>query len=105
MPLGFLVPLFLLGLLGLVVPVVVHLTRRRRARVVRFPSLLFLEQVPFRAESRRRIHHWLLFVIRALALALLAFAFARPFVRDDTALAVGEGGPTERVILLDRSWS
>lgn len=105
MPLGFLVPLFLVGLIGLAVPIVVHLTRRQRAKVVRFPSLMFLEKVPYQAENRRRIHHWLLLALRALALALLVLAFARPFVRDDAAVAIAGTGPTEHVVVLDRSYS
>ncbi|MBT8404095.1 MAG: BatA domain-containing protein [Gemmatimonadetes bacterium] len=105
MPLGFLVPLFLVGLVGVVVPIIVHLTRKQRADVVRFPSLMFLEKVPFQAESRRRIHHWFLLSLRAAALALLAAAFARPFVSDDAIAGAVGVGPTERVILLDRSYS
>ena len=35
---GLLAPLFLLGLAGLVVPIVVHLTERQRREVVDFPS-------------------------------------------------------------------
>ncbi|MEQ9568993.1 MAG: BatA domain-containing protein, partial [Longimicrobiales bacterium] len=105
MPLGFLVPLFLVGLAGIVVPIVVHLTRKQRAKVIRFPSLMFLEKVPYQAESRRRIHHWFLLALRALALALLALAFARPFLQDDEASALAGSGPTEHVVLLDRSYS
>lgn len=105
MPLGFLVPLFLVGLAGIVVPIVVHLTRKQRAKVIRFPSLMFLEKVPYTAESRRRIHHWFLLALRALALALLALAFARPFFQDDAAGALAGSGPTEHVVLLDRSYS
>lgn len=105
MPLGFLVPLFLVGLLGIVVPIVVHLTRKQRAKVIRFPSLMFLEKVPYQAESRRRIHHWFLLALRALALALLALAFARPFLQDDAAGALAGTGPIEHVVLLDRSYS
>ena len=60
MPFGFLVPAFLLGLAALAIPILVHLTRKQRAKVVEFPSLMFLERVPFRAESKRRIHHWLI---------------------------------------------
>lgn len=103
--LGFLVPLFLVGLVGLAVPVVVHLTRKQRAKVIRFPSLMFLEKVPYQAENRRRIHHWLLLALRALALALLVLAFARPFLRDDAATAIAGTGPTEHVVVLDRSYS
>ena len=105
MPLGFLVPLFLVGLAGIAVPIVVHLTRKQRAKVVQFPSLMFLEKVPYQAENRRRIHHWLLLAIRALALALLALAFARPFVPTEEGALLTGSGPAERVVLLDRSYS
>ena len=105
MPLGFLVPLFLLGFAALVIPILVHLTRKQRAKVVEFPSLMFLEQVPYRAESRRQIHHWFLLLLRALAVALIVAAFARPFFSDaELALATGVG-PREVVILVDRSYS
>jgi hypothetical protein len=105
MSLAFLVPLFLLGVAGIVVPIVVHLTRRQRRNVVHFPSLMFLEKIPYREQRRRRIQHWFLLSLRALALALLAFAFARPFVQD-TELGLGAtGGPREVVVLVDQSYS
>jgi len=66
---------------------------------------MFLERVPFRAEDRRRIHHWLLLLLRALAVALVVAAFARPFFRGSEIAAVAAGGPREVVILLDRSYS
>ncbi len=105
MGLGFLVPLALAAAAAIVVPIVVHLTRRRKSKVLRFPSIRFIEKVPYRAESRRRIHHWFLLSLRALAVLLIVAAFARPFVdRTDEATAAGTG-PTERVVLLDHSWS
>jgi hypothetical protein len=78
MSLTFLVPLFLLGVAGIVVPIVLHLTRRRRRQVVMFPSLMFLERIPFQEHRRRRIQHWFLLALRALALALLAVASPDP---------------------------
>ncbi|HSM61017.1 MAG TPA: BatA domain-containing protein, partial [Longimicrobiales bacterium] len=102
---AFLVPLFLLGLAGIAIPVVVHLTRRQRRQVVAFPSLMFLEKIPFQEQRRRRIQHWLLLSLRALALALLAVAFARPFMEDADLSATGATGPREVVVLLDRSYS
>ena len=103
-PLAFLVPAFLVGLAAIVIPVLVHLTRRQRAKILRFPSLMFLEKVPYKAESRRQIHHWVLLLMRALAVALLVAAFARPFfVRESDAGAAS--GPREVVILLDQSYS
>ena len=85
MSLALLVPLFLLGVAGVVVPIVLHLTRRQRRNLVQFPSLMFLEKIPYKEQRRRRIHYWFLLTMRALALALVAIAFARPFFQQDTA--------------------
>lgn len=102
---SFLAPLFLVGLVGLAVPVLVHLTRQERGKPVHFPSLMFLERIPFQEKSRRRIRHWLLLAVRAAAVALLVLAFARPFVRGGRLATVGGPGPEEVVILLDQSYS
>ena len=105
MSLVFLVPLFLLGVAGIVIPIIVHLTRRQRRNVVHFPSLMFLEKIPYQEQRRRRIQHWFLLTLRALALALLAIAFARPFL-DQSELGLGAGsGPREVVVLVDQSYS
>jgi len=105
MPLSFLVPAVLVGLLAIGIPVLVHLTRKQKAKVEPFPSLMFLERVPYQAESRRRIHHWLLLALRALAVVLIVLAFARPFVNDAEVSAGAGSGPTELVVLVDRSYS
>jgi hypothetical protein len=105
MSLAFLVPLFLAGVAAVVVPIVVHLTRRQRRNVVHFPSLMFLEKIPYQEQRRRRIQHWFLLSLRALALILVAAAFARPFLDRSGAEALGGGGPREVVVLIDRSYS
>jgi hypothetical protein len=105
MPLGFLVPLFLAGALAVAIPIWVHLTRKRRSLVVPFPSLMFLRQIPFKEDRRWAIHHWLLLTLRALVIILLVVAFARPFFSGESALATVGAGPTEVVVLLDRSYS
>jgi len=105
MSLTFLVPLFLLGIAGIAIPIILHLTRRQRRNVVGFPSLAFLRQIPFQEQRRRRIEHWLLLSLRALALALLAVAFARPLFEDPAVAGSGRGGPREVVVLLDESYS
>ena len=102
---GLLAPLFLLGLAGLVVPILVHLTERQRRKVVDFPSLMFLRKIPFRSSQRKKIHHWALLSIRALALALLVAAFSRPFFENDVVGIGSTLGPREVVVVLDRSYS
>lgn len=105
MGLGLLVPLFLLGLAGVVIPIIVHLTRRQRRNVVRFPSLMFLSRIPFREQRRRRLRHLFLLSLRLLALAAVVAAFTRPFVEDEDVDGFAGGGPREVVILVDRSYS
>lgn len=104
MPLAFLAPLFLAGLIGVAIPVLIHLTQRERRRALDFPSLMFLRRIPHRSVRRRRIRHWLLLVLRASAIILLAGAFARPLLER-----TGGAGPLatarEIAILLDRSYS
>jgi len=105
MSLAFLVPLFLAGIAGVVVPIIVHLTRRQRRNVVMFPSLMFLEKIPYQEQRRRRIQHWFLLSLRALALTLLAAAFARPFLQDSDVGLGAASGPREVVVLVDQSYS
>ncbi|MCH7532983.1 MAG: BatA and WFA domain-containing protein [Gemmatimonadetes bacterium] len=105
MSLALLVPLFLLGVAGVVVPIVLHLTRRQRRNLVHFPSLMFLERIPYQEQRRRRIHYWFLLSLRALALALVAVAFARPFFEQDTVGVGASSGPREVVVLIDQSYS
>ena len=106
MSLTFLAPLFLVGIAAIAVPIIVHLVNRERRNAIAFPSLMFLRRVPFKSVRRQRIRHRALFALRCLALALLALAFARPFVdRDARAGGAAGAGAREVVILLDRSYS
>ena len=101
---GLLAPAFLIGLAALAVPVVVHLWHRQRKDPIRFPSLMFLERIPFRTVRRQTLRDPLLFALRALALVILVLAFARPVLRDSDLLGSQEGA-REIVVLLDRSYS
>ncbi len=98
-------PWFLLGLAALAVPVLVHLTHRERRTVLRFPSLMFLERIPYQAVKRQRLRNLLLFALRCAAVALLALAFARPFLARRSGLLGAAGESRDVVVLLDRSYS
>ena len=106
MGLTFLAPLFLAGIAAVAVPVYLHLVQKERKEPVEFPSLMFLQRIPYRSVRRQRIRDWALLALRCLALVLLATAFARPFFRraDDVAVG-GAGAAREIVVLLDRSYS
>jgi Mg-chelatase subunit ChlD len=102
---GFVAPLVLLGLGALAVPIFVHLIQRERKRVVEFPSLMFLRRIPYQSVRRRRIRDVALLMMRLAALALIVFAFARPFFRRDALAAATANGAREAVILVDTSYS
>ena len=101
---NFLAPAFLAGLAAVAVPVLIHLINRERKVVVEFPSLMFLQRIPYRSVRRQKIRHLLLLILRCVALALLVAAFARPFFEKQHA-AISTTGAREVVILLDRSSS
>ena len=103
---SFLAPLFAIGLVGLAIPILVHLVHKERKETTPFPSLMFLLRTPYQHSRRQRIRDWLLFLTRALVFLLLVAAFARPvFNRPPDAVAAATGGGREVVILLDRSFS
>src|SRR5213592_926218 len=102
---GFVAPLVLVALGALAVPVFVHLIQRERKRVVQFPSLMFVQKIPYQSVRRRRIRHWALLAMRCAALLLIVAAFARPFLKQEIAAAAAVGGTREIVVLLDHSAS
>jgi len=101
---SLLAPWFLAGLVSIGVPIAIHLINRERKTVVPFPSLMFLQRVPYKSVRRQKLRHLLLFALRCLALFFFVAAFARPFFANARALEAA-GGARERVILLDRSYS
>jgi hypothetical protein len=102
---AFLAPLFFAALLTIVVPILIHLTQREKKQVVEFPSLMFLEKIPYQSVRRRRIRDWPLLAMRLAAILLIVLAFARPFFENPIVALANTSGPREVVILLDRSYS
>jgi hypothetical protein len=101
---SFLAPLFLVGLAAVAIPILVHLIQRERRNIVEFPSLMFVQRIPYESVERRRIHNWPLLLLRLAALMAIVAAFSRPFVGMDPVEAAASGD-REVVILLDRSAS
>ncbi|HEY3320456.1 MAG TPA: BatA domain-containing protein [Planctomycetota bacterium] len=97
-------PIFLWGVLGAAVPIIVHLIFRRQRTAMNLPTLMFLRRVEMKLASRKRLKEIILLTLRALAIALLALALARPGFQS--AKGVGPSGATaDCVIVLDNSAS
>jgi len=96
----FLAPLFLLGALAVIGPIVFHLIRRTTREVTPFSTLMFLSPSPPRITKRSRLENLWLLLLRCLALALLALAFGRPFFRESSQLPLPPAGAGKRTVLL-----
>jgi len=101
---SFLNSLFLLGLAAAVLPILIHLLSRQRAKRLPFGSIDFIRRLEEKRRRRFRLTQLLLLALRVLLLLLIALAFARPTLRD-SLFGLGSGGATAAVIILDGSAS
>ncbi len=99
----FLAPLFLAALAALAVPIVLHVRRRQPRERMPFSAVQFIDAAQPLTRRRFRLQDLLLLLLRCAALALLAFAFARPFFGSDSILATSPAA--QRLILHDTSAS
>ncbi len=101
---SFLSPWYLLGLLGIGIPLAIHLIRRQRAERVLLPTVRFLKRAPKKLVYFQKLQQWLLLALRIAIVGLLALAFARPIFTGAYSRLVG-ATPQSLVILLDTSMS
>ncbi len=99
----FAAPLLLIGLLAAGIPFLLHLLSSVRAQEQLFPTLRFLRVSMEKTARRRRIQHWLLLLLRAALLALLALAVAQP-ITEATGAWLG-ARRSSAVVVVDNSFS
>ena len=97
---NFLAPLFALGALAVVGPILFHLIRRTTRDVTPFSTLMFLQPTPPRVTRRSRLENLWLLLLRCLAVALLALGFARPFVQRELPGEAKAAGAGKRIVIL-----
>jgi hypothetical protein len=99
----FLNPLLLWGLFAAVVPIAIHLLNRRRHKTIQWAAMQFLLKATREARGKKKLKHIFILICRALTIAALVFAAARPVISG----LIGWGGGTidTIVLVLDRSAS
>lgn len=102
---GFLTPLFLLGLLAAAIPIAIHLIRRENPPKVLFGTLRFMKQTTKKLILFQQIQQWLLLLMRAGLICLLVLAFARPLFYQGSMARLIDAEPKSVAILLDTSLS
>lgn len=98
----FLFPSFLWALLALAIPIIIHLFHFRRFKKVYFTNVRFLKEVKEETSARSRLKNLLVLLMRLLAVAFLVFAFAQPFIPQDTAVKQGKKAVS---VYVDNSFS
>ncbi|HVV87469.1 MAG TPA: BatA domain-containing protein [Kofleriaceae bacterium] len=102
---SFLAPLMLIGALGLLVPIAIHLIGRRRAKVVRFAALEFLIGTRRRTARRLELRERLLLLVRAAVCLAVPLALAKPFTSCQTHGLSIVRGPQAAVLVVDDSFT
>ncbi|WP_169977637.1 BatA domain-containing protein [Tautonia rosea] len=92
----------LLGMLGVAIPILIHLWNRRRVPTIAWGAMQFLDLSP-RSRTRMRLAEWLLLATRMLILALVALAAARPIWSRGISPILGGEAPKDVVIVFDAS--
>ena len=102
---SFVQPLLLLGLLGALVPIIIHLIHKRRPRTHRFAAIELVLKSVERVERRWRLRRFLLLAARCLLLAALALAAAGPLLGERSQRTAARSGPERLALVVDASLS
>lgn len=100
----FVYPFVLWGLLAATLPVIIHLFRLRKFKVVLFSSNRLLRDVQLETRKKSRIKHLIILLLRILAIVALVLAFARPFFPRQRAMPGNENQKTI-MVYVDNSFS
>jgi hypothetical protein len=97
---------FLAGFIALgAVPVIIHLLNRRRFRIVPWAAMEFLLATLEKNQRRIQLRDLIMMLLRTAAIVLLALALARPTIAPGGLAALGGGGDSVAVVVLDNSLS
>jgi len=99
---SFVYPQILWGLLALAIPIIIHLFHFRRFKKVYFSNVKLLKEIKEEKSARNKVRNFLVLLSRLLAMALLVFAFAQPFISKNNSVKAGKNYVS---IFIDNSYS
>jgi hypothetical protein len=102
---SFVHPLLLGGLLLVGVPVLIHLIMRQKPKRLPFPAFRFLLQKHRTNQTRLRLRHLLLLLLRMAVIAALCLALVRPALTGGVLPVIGGDRPVNAILLIDTSYS
>jgi hypothetical protein len=99
----FINPGILFALLAVLIPIAIHLFNFRKYRKVYFSNVRFLKELQQKTQKQSQLLHLLVLLMRILAITLLVFAFAQPFIPSDKKSLPGQISVVS--IFVDNSFS
>ena len=102
---SFLNPIFLGAMAFVGVPLLIHLIRRRKLKVVQWAAMEFLRQSQKKQKRRMRIEEFILLSLRMLIVALATMAFARPVLKAIGSALLSQNTRIYAVVVYDNSYS
>ena len=102
---SFTSPWYLLGLLGLALPILIHLLTHRQQTRLKFSAVYLLQQAQKRSVRKSRPNKLLLLLLRCLAIGFLCLALANPILSSGGLENVLASRPSAHVFILDDSYS
>ncbi len=96
-------PLTLIALVGIIIPIVIHLVKLRQYKKVYFSNTDLLAVMESEQRNHSRLREWLILAARVLAIVFIVSAFAQPKIRHSSQPVTT--GRTSVSIYLDNSFS
>jgi hypothetical protein len=97
----FLNSIILTALVAGLIPVLIHLFNKQKAKKIKFSSLRFLKKLEKRRLKKVKIYQIILIIIRTLLIVLLVFAFARPTFSGSWSILQEPSANTTATVIVD----
>ncbi len=96
-------PWFLLSLVAIAIPIIIHLLQLRRPQRLTFTNIAFIRTVEIVTVRHRKVQHLLILLARIVAVTALVIAFCQPFI--PAKLNQPLSGGTGIDVLVDHTFS
>lgn len=99
---NFLFPTFLLGLIAIAIPIIIHLFNFRKYKKVYFTNVQFLKELKQESDSKSKLKELLILLMRILAIICIVMAFAQPYLKGNSTANQGQKSVS---VYIDNSFS
>ena len=83
----FLFPNILYGLFAVSIPLIIHLLNFQKYKKIYFTQTNLIANLKQQTRKQSTLRHWLILLLRMLAIAMLVIAFANPYIAKDKPLS------------------